>query len=138
MLSRMHPSFCPYCRGGPAGPDCADDAVDKRTQRSREKRAWRRTYQLEDHVALGPEAAAASDRFIAALKSRGMLRPGEEWVIEANLAAFAHALAEQQRGVDFAWYEDDASGAEMARDHLADLIDPEVPVHQGNKPHRSS
>jgi len=41
MLSRMHPSFCPYCRGGPAGPDCADDAVDKKTQRAREKRQWK-------------------------------------------------------------------------------------------------
>lgn len=42
MLSRMHPSFCPYCRGGPAGPDCPDDAVGKKTQRAREKRQWRR------------------------------------------------------------------------------------------------
>ena len=41
MLSRMHPSFCPVCRGGPAGPDCPDDAVDKKTQRAREKRQWK-------------------------------------------------------------------------------------------------
>lgn len=127
MLSRMHPSFCPYCRGGTAGLDCPDGAVDKKTQRAREKRQWR-TAESEEHVAkFGPEARAASDRFIVALKSRGMLRPGEEWVIENNLADFAHALAEQQRAEDFAWYEDDAQGAEMARDHLADLIDPEQP-----------
>lgn len=41
MLSRMHPSFCPVCRRGPAGMDCPDDAVDKRTQRTREKRQWK-------------------------------------------------------------------------------------------------
>ncbi|MGW2739153.1 hypothetical protein ACWC4D_33760 [Streptomyces sp. NPDC001288] len=37
-----------------------------------------------------------------------------------------HALAQQIRDVDFGWYEDDAAGAERARDHLADLIDPHV------------
>ncbi|GAA3852708.1 hypothetical protein GCM10023084_03670 [Streptomyces lacrimifluminis] len=42
MLSRIRPSFCPVCRRGPAGPDCPDGGVDKRTQRSREKREWRR------------------------------------------------------------------------------------------------
>lgn len=41
MLSRMHPSFCPVCRRGPAGRDCPDSAVDKKTQRAREKREWR-------------------------------------------------------------------------------------------------
>jgi len=41
MLARMHPSFCPYCRRSP-GLDCPDAGVDKRTQRVREKRAWRR------------------------------------------------------------------------------------------------
>jgi hypothetical protein len=30
MLSRVHPSFCP------------DSGVDKKTQRAREKRQWRR------------------------------------------------------------------------------------------------
>lgn len=69
----------------------------------------------------------ARDRFIEVLKSRGMLKPGEEWVIDANLDAFAHELAEQQRAVNFDWYEGDAHGAQMARDHLADLIDPEKP-----------
>lgn len=69
----------------------------------------------------------ARARFIDVLRSRGMLRPGEEWVIDANLNAFAHELAEKQRAVSFDWYEDDATGAEMARDHLADLIDPEKP-----------
>lgn len=44
MLSRVHPSFCPFCRHYPAGPDCADSGVDKRTQRVREKRQWRRDW----------------------------------------------------------------------------------------------
>lgn len=44
MLSRMHPSFCPACRHGPAGIDCPDSGVDKKTQRGREKREWRRTH----------------------------------------------------------------------------------------------
>jgi len=42
MLSRVHPSFCPSCRCSPAGRDCPDDGVDKKTQRAREKRQWRR------------------------------------------------------------------------------------------------
>jgi len=42
MLSRVHPSFCPVCRWGPAGLDCPDSGVGKRAQRAREKRAWRR------------------------------------------------------------------------------------------------
>lgn len=42
MLARMRPSFCPVCRRSPAGPDCPDTAVDKKTQRAREKQQWRR------------------------------------------------------------------------------------------------
>ena len=42
MLARVHPSFCPVCRRGPAGPDCPDSGVDRKSQRAREKRAWRR------------------------------------------------------------------------------------------------
>jgi len=42
MLGRVHPSFCPACRRGPAGPDCPDSGVAKRVQRAREKREWRR------------------------------------------------------------------------------------------------
>lgn len=79
----------------------------------------------------------ARDRFIDALRSRGMLRPGEEWVIDANLAAFAHELAEQQRAVNFDWYEEHAEGAVIARDYLADLIDPHVgagPVRPDEEP----
>lgn len=38
----------------------------------------------------------------------------------------AHALAERQRVEDFSWYEKDEPGASMAREHLADLIDPEM------------
>lgn len=76
------------------------------------------------------QAQSARDRFIEVLKSRGMLKPGEEWVIDANLNAFAHELAEQQR--DYAeneWAGDDARmilRRRVAR-HLADLIDPEKP-----------
>lgn len=80
------------------------------------------------HGVMAPaQPQNARDRFIEVLKSRRMLKPGEESVIDANLNAFAHELAEQQRAVNFDWYEDDAAGAVMARDHLADLIDPETP-----------
>ncbi|ELP67686.1 hypothetical protein STRTUCAR8_08536 [Streptomyces turgidiscabies Car8] len=41
MLARVHPSFCPVCRRSP-GVDCPDSGVDGKTQRSREKREWRR------------------------------------------------------------------------------------------------
>ncbi|MFB8071107.1 hypothetical protein [Streptomyces californicus] len=38
----------------------------------------------------------------------------------------AHELAEKIRARDFGWYGDDAMGAEMAKDSLADEIDPDV------------
>ncbi|MFJ8347658.1 hypothetical protein ACIQ9J_15040 [Streptomyces sp. NPDC094153] len=41
------------------------------------------------------QPSPARDRFIGVLRSRGMLRPGEEWVIDANLQAYANELAEQ-------------------------------------------
>lgn len=47
MLSKMHPSFCPVCRRGPAGRDCPDDGVNKKTQRARERRQWRREWREE-------------------------------------------------------------------------------------------
>lgn len=40
---------------------------------------------------------SARDKFMEVLRSRGMLKPGEEWVIDANLEAFANELAEKQR-----------------------------------------
>ncbi|MEU9218893.1 hypothetical protein AB0D47_20355 [Streptomyces sp. NPDC048376] len=43
------------------------------------------------------------------------------------MSGYAHELAERQRAVNFDWYEDDASGAYLARDHLANLIDPGAP-----------
>jgi hypothetical protein len=53
-----------------------------------------------------------------------MLKPGEEWVIDANLDAFAHELAEQQR----AWareHQDALAGNAWDKVHDAiDLIDP--------------
>lgn len=45
MLARMHPAFCPRCRRSP-GLDCPDVGVDKRTQRVREKRVWRREARM--------------------------------------------------------------------------------------------
>ncbi|MCG0065016.1 hypothetical protein L0F81_17225 [Streptomyces tricolor] len=64
----------------------------------------------------------ARDRLLAYLRQTGLSTARAE----ANLNAFAHELAEQQRAVDFDWYEEHAEGAVMARDYLADLIDPHV------------
>lgn len=60
MLSRMHPSFCPACRRGPAGLDCPDDGVDKRTQRAREKRQWRREWKEGPCPTAAPSAGTRS------------------------------------------------------------------------------
>ena len=38
-------------------------------------------------------SGSARDQFIDVLRSRGMIRPGEEWVIDANLAALASGAA---------------------------------------------
>lgn len=46
MLGRVHPSFCPACRHSPAGIDCPDAGVDRKTQRAREKRQWRREVRM--------------------------------------------------------------------------------------------
>lgn len=46
MLTRVHPSFCPSCRRSPAGLDCPDSGVDKKTQRRREKWQWRREWEV--------------------------------------------------------------------------------------------
>jgi hypothetical protein len=71
---------------------------------------------------------SARDQFIDVLYSRGMIRPGEEWVIDANLARYAHELAEQIRHADFPAHATD--GAEFA----ADLIDPSAgPVRPGEE-----
>ena len=56
------------------------------------------------------EPQSARDRFIEVLRSRSMMRPSEEWVIDANLAAYAEELADRLR----------AHGHHDA----ADLIDP--------------
>ncbi|MFF9002626.1 hypothetical protein ACF1GW_35615 [Streptomyces achromogenes] len=61
-------------------------------------------------------------RITARLLQAGLNR----WSIEEMLNAFAHELAEEQRAVDFDWYEEHAEGAVMARDYLADLIDPSM------------
>jgi hypothetical protein len=43
------------------------------------------------------------------------------------LDALLHGLAERQRAVNFDSYEEDVDGALLARDHLADMIDPATP-----------
>jgi len=68
---------------------------------------------------------SARDEFIDVLRSRNMLKPGEEWVIDANLARYAHELAEKIRA------EAQADKAARPKHHrgmtdAADLIDPEV------------
>ncbi len=72
-----------------------------------------------------PQQQSARDRFIGVLRSRGMLKPGEEWVIDANLNAFAHELADRQR----AWAQENQGAlAGNAWDKVHDainLIDPE-------------
>ncbi|MDX3175309.1 hypothetical protein PV382_23965 [Streptomyces scabiei] len=40
-----------------------------------------------------PDTQSARDQFIDALRSRGMLKNGEEWVIDINLAHYARELA---------------------------------------------
>ncbi|WP_406516345.1 hypothetical protein OH809_45170 (plasmid) [Streptomyces sp. NBC_00873] len=41
MLGTWSRPWCPYCHG-PAGEDCPSRSWSKKTQRAREKRAWRR------------------------------------------------------------------------------------------------
>lgn len=65
----------------------------------------------------------ARGKFIEALKSRGMMRPCEEWVIDANLKAFAYELAEKQR--EQKTELTDSVAGWFAIDRAADLIDPE-------------
>jgi hypothetical protein len=72
---------------------------------------------------------SARDQFIDVLRSRGMLRPGEEWVVDANLAAYAHELAEQQRKAIEGFDHDDHWGVLYRPDDvegLPDLIDPKA------------
>lgn len=42
--------------------------------------------------------ADARDQFVEILRSRRMMKPGEEWVIDINLARFARELADKLRG----------------------------------------
>jgi hypothetical protein len=66
---------------------------------------------------------SARDQFIDVLRSRGMIRPGEEWVIDANLERYAHELAERQRA---SGRDDSCTGIGCCGEHggVADLIDP--------------
>ncbi|MFG2532813.1 hypothetical protein [Streptomyces sp. NPDC048516] len=48
---------------------------------------------MADQTVMG----SARDTFIEALHSRRMLKPGEEWVIDANLARYTWALADKLR-----------------------------------------
>lgn len=109
--------------------------------------------QIERHDDETPPTAAAGgagrvsgsarDLFIDVLYSRGMIRPGEEWVIDANLARYAHELAEQIRA-DAAsrWAPNDkdvyAAGVEDALEGQtrgADLIDPHKSAGRGEEQH---
>jgi len=68
---------------------------------------------------------SARDEFIDVLRSRNMLKPGEEWVIDANLARYAHELAEKVLAAveaDPAYRPKYHQGMKAA----ADLIDSEV------------
>jgi hypothetical protein len=75
-----------------------------------------------------PQTQTARDRFIGVLRSRGMMRPGEEWVIDANLDAYAHELAEKIRA-EATKPEEPLNASEYgSHDNVlaaADLIDPE-------------
>lgn len=41
---------------------------------------------------MAAEEQSVRDRFIEVLRSRGMARPGEEWVVDVNLSSFTHEL----------------------------------------------
>jgi hypothetical protein len=56
------------------------------------------------------QGQSARDKFIDALHSRRMMQPGKEWVIDANLAAYAKELADKLRA--------------HGHDEAANLIDP--------------
>jgi hypothetical protein len=76
-----------------------------------------------------PLNSSAREKFLDVLRSRHMMRPGEEWVIDANLRAYAHELAEQQREhAETEWPGDEPPSVlrRVIAGHLADLIDPEV------------
>ena len=67
--------------------------------------------------------SGSREKFIDALKSRGMWHEGAEWVIDANLNAHAHELAEKIRAAaddEQDYYQPQGMYA------AADLIDPEV------------
>lgn len=44
-----------------------------------------------------PDTQSARDAFLDVLRSRRMIDPGEEWVIDANLARHAQELADRLR-----------------------------------------
>ncbi|WP_435606537.1 hypothetical protein [Streptomyces ardesiacus] len=67
----------------------------------------------------------ARERFLDVLRSRRMMKPGEEWVIDANLNSFAHELiaatlhtvAEQVANEDDrAWLRETAERVEVGQD----------------------
>ncbi|MEU4051252.1 hypothetical protein AB0F09_18895 [Streptomyces olivaceus] len=70
-----------------------------------------------------------AEEFIIDLLTNGQrLVPGAAVRLIAEIKYIhAHELAERQRAVNFDWYEEDAAGAYLARDHLADMIDPGAP-----------
>lgn len=88
-----------------------------------EEDAERRVDAHRDEVALAIGRDVLRDGLVSTL-NRLVGEANATKVLADYRAATAHELAEQQRAVNFDWYEDDATGAYMARAHLADLIDP--------------
>lgn len=46
LIKRLQQSWCPYCRA-PAGPDCPDVAIDRRTARKVIKRRMAREVEMD-------------------------------------------------------------------------------------------
>lgn len=74
---------------------------------------------------------SARDAFLDVLRSREMVKPGEEWVIDHHLRQYAHELAEQIR--TNIGKTDYPGKSQRIKDLIAfgraqaDLIDPEIP-----------
>lgn len=71
----------------------------------------------------------ARDEFIDVLRSRGMMRPGEEWVIDANLKNYTHELAEQLRAKAkdaHVWHDNGFGCGACDLEEAADEMDPPV------------
>lgn len=86
------------------------------------------------------DTGSARDRFLDVLRSRHMMQPGEEWVIDANLnahtrevtAAVLRVVAEQaERESDRQWLRDTAEDVEARRDDACCPLCQEVTCDTG-------